>query len=377
MWSAVFVLAATMGRQIYVDHHHFKIRPNLYITLVGRMALRKTTAMRGAKRMFRAAFPEAPLGSAVMSREQIVQRMAADDGQRTFTDENNQPVLFSPRTFFINELKNFFSIDIGKMIEFLTDIYDEEEVFDSDTIKHGLQPVIAPCVNILACETANWIVDKFRKNIITGGFSRRMLYVHEIERPPRITFPIKTKEAALAEQRCVEHLRKIVHIAGPFSWEPDAKEFFNDWFVNLPDQSDEIMEGYYEAKDVLVTKVAMLLAMAQPEPRLVLTRFILESAIGFIESLEEHLPALTIGTGRNDLAVPQQRLLQLLRDNGGMMPEFAWHRIAGQDMTEGEYAQMKLFFKSTRQLSEALYGNTVMILTRERYEEMQVKGELQ
>ena len=49
MWSCMSLLAMTMGRKIFVDHKHYQIRPSLFITLVGRQALRKTSAKDAAK----------------------------------------------------------------------------------------------------------------------------------------------------------------------------------------------------------------------------------------------------------------------------------------------------------------------------------------
>lgn len=369
MWCALSVLAATMGRRIYVDHEHYQLRPSLYITLVGRQGIRKSQAMTSAKIMFTETFPDYPVGASVMSREQIVTRMSKDDSVRVFTDEHGEPVEWRPLAFFINELKNFMSINPAAMVDFLTDIYDTP-FFSADTIKHGLQPIVNPFINILACETPHWVVDKLKLNIIAGGFSRRMLYIYETERPERVTFAKKSKEAHIADSWCRAHLQKIVKLAGRFGWTSDGIVFFDKWFRALPTMEDSILEGFYENKDALATKVAMLLAVAQPEPELLLTKPILETGIAFLESIEDNLPKLTIAAGRNELAVPQQQLLQLLENNGGWMIERSWHRLAGKDLNEIEYCYVKRFLKDTGQIIEATVDGKVMILLPAKYEEL-------
>ncbi len=351
MWSALSILAMTMSRKVYVDHEYYQIHPTMYICLVGRQGIRKSTAKDLAKQMFLEVFPDYPLGANVQSREDIVKQLAKDESSRSFTDEHGNQIEIKPVAFFINELKNFLSINPSGMIEFLTDIYDTK-FFAASTIKHGLQPIINPCINILACETPKWIVEKMKLNIIAGGFSRRMIYVYETEAPERVTFPVKTKEAKEAEEWCKAHLQKISTLAGPFKWEPDARTFFDKWFRSLPRMEDEILEGFYEAKDGLALKVSMMVAIAQPEPRLLLTKDILQIGISILESIEDNLPKLTIAAGRNELAVPQQRILEVLKQKGRMTMS-DWRELANKEMNEMEFLSSKRFFTETRQIVEA------------------------
>lgn len=384
IWSALSILAMTMGRKIYIDHSYFIIHPMLYICLVGRQGLRKTTAMNNARDLFLRVFPTYPLGASVQSREKIVERLASNDSMRSYQNELGESIEFRPTAFFINELKNFMSINPGAMVEFLTDIYDTK-FFASDTIKHGLQPVINPCINILACETPKWLVEKLKLNIIAGGFSRRMLYAYETVRPARITFPHKSVESAKAEAWCEEHLAKIGKLAGPFKWTPEARTYFDKWFTSLATPEDEILEGFYEAKDILALKISMLVAVAKEQPDLLLTQEILQLGIAILESLEDNLPKLTVAAGRNELAIPQQGLLDLLEEKGGgWMPEKVWHREASKQMNEFEYMNTKKMLKDTDQLYEFPFEveitgvkvKKMMIATHRKYAELIKSGEL-
>lgn len=377
LWSGLFVLATTMGRRIYVDHQHFQIRPNLYITLVGEQGTRKGSAKDAAQAMFCETFPSFPIGASVMSREQIVARMSHVDNIQSFTDETGTQIEWHPLTFFVNELKNFMSINPSTMVEFLTDIYDRK-FFAADTIKHGLQPIVNPCINILACETPEWIIEKMKYKITTGGFSRRMLYAYETERVPRRTFAHKSKEAYEAEGWCKQHLLKIEKIAGPFTWTQEARVEFDKWFVNLPYPDDRIIAGFYEAKDVLATKIAMLCAMAQEEPKLELSWPLMQQGIAILETIEVNLNRLTVAAGRNELSVPQSQILQKLKDKGGWMPEKEFHRIASADMSEREINEMKSLLKSTDQLYEHHITcdgyNERMVLNHQKFTDLVKSG---
>lgn len=380
MWSALSVLATTMGRRIFVDHGHYQIHPNLYIAFVGRMGLRKSLPVDQAQAMITETFPDYPVGASVMSREQIVGRMCSQDCFRTYIDGNGNTVEWRPLALYINELENFMSINPPGMVSFLTDIYDRK-LFKADTIKHGLEPLINPCINLLACATPDFIVEKLKMRLLSGGIARRLLFVYEIIRPDRITFPVKSKEAYEAEGWCKEHLRLIVTLAGEFKWSQEGRTFFDQWFRNLPAVDDKVLEGFYEAKDVLVTKVAMLIAVANEKPELLLTKDVLTAGVAFIESIEENLPKLTIAVGRNELAVPQHKMLQLLVEKGGWMSESTFHRLAALDMAEWEYSDSIKMLKATDQIHVVYVpykgSKQNVIVTPEKYEELKGKGEIQ
>jgi hypothetical protein len=213
-----------------------------------------------------------------------------------------------------------------------------------------------------------------------------MMFVYETERPDRITFPAIPKGGLEARERCVEHLRKVSKFVGPFKWQDqETMDKFDKWFKSLVTPEDEILEGFYEAKDVLVLKIAICLAMAQAEPKLVLTWPLIELAIAFLFTVEENLPKLTIAAGRNELAIPTQALLDLLEARGkGLMPEKAWHREALKNMNDSEYQSVRRSLQDTDQIfivniPGKLNGtttNTRSIVTARRYAEMIKSGEI-
>jgi len=352
----------------------------MYICLVGRQGIRKGTAKDLACDLFTEVFPTYPLAPSVISREKLVERLADPELCRCYTDENGEVIEWRPMALFINELKNFMSVNPGAMIEFLTDIYDRK-FFNAGTIKHGLQNITNPCINILACETPDWIIDKLKLKIISGGFSRRMLYVYETEQAPRITFPYVSPEAAEARQWCAKHLEKVSTIAGSFKWENQAtRDFFDEWFKALPVPDDTVMAGFYEAKDVLAQKVAMMLAIAQPEPKLVFTIDLLDTAIAFLESIEENLPKLSVAVGRNELALPQQKLLEIVAKHNNFIEVRALKRLMETETSPMEYNTITRHLEDTRQLLVRAWkenGVTRMVyITPEKLDEMARAGEV-
>jgi hypothetical protein len=366
LWSGLVTLAATAGRKVLIKHGYFDIHPNLYVCLVGRQGFRKSTAKDIARDLFCEAFPDYPIGASVQSREDIVKRLAGDDMERVYTDHTGAQVSWKPCAFFVNELKNFLSINPGAMIEFLTDIYDRRK-FDASTIKHGLQEIHNPCINILACETPKWITDKLKMNIISGGFSRRMIYVYETERAQKITFPMPTPEAVAARARCLEHLKKVSKMVGVFEWTQAAKDFFDKWYQGLKYPDDEVMEGYYESKHIMLMKISMLLALSEEKPSLTLTPELLEEGIALLDIIEVNMPKLSVAAGRNELAIPQQRLLELIEKNGGMMPEKELMRKVNSDLTPMEQLSVLRHLMETEQIIKDRDGQKMYVFLPTRY----------
>lgn len=369
-WAAIHLLACASGRRIYVDHGHFQIRPVMYLCFVGLPASKKTTAMTTAQKMYQKVFPSMPMGASVTTREKIVERMCQEDNIKTYTDEAGDLIPFSPMIFFINELRNFMSFNLEGMVSFLTDMYDQN-FFDSETLKHGLQPIVNPYLAILACTTPDWVIDNFKQRVMAGGYTRRMLFIYETELPERITYPHKSEISHVADAWCCEHLRKVTTYAGKMEWDEESRILFDKWNLARDlENKDPVFQGYYDYKDMLAQKVGMCLALAQPEPKLLFTWPLLQTAIAFIEANEDNLPELSVAAGRNELAVPQQRLMKVLADNDGFMLEYIWHKAASEDLNEQEYFNVKKMLISTKQIYEVTGPDvSKFIMTPVKYKE--------
>lgn len=385
LWAGLSVLAMTTGRKVYTVHgetkddSYFEIYTDMYICLVGRQGIKKGTAKDNAQKLFTSTFPDYPIGPSVQSREDIVTRMSEEGPgviKPAFKNEFGVLVEWAPMAFFLNELKNFMSINPQGMIEFLTDIYDRK-FFDARTLKHGLQAIVNPCINILACETPAWLVQNMKKNVITGGFSRRLTMVYVTRRIPKITFPYKTPEMQEAYVRCQDHLKKVDALRGQFQWDSqETKNFFEKWHKSLFTPNDEILEGFYEAKDILTIKLAMLVSVSDYEryDKLLLTQQNLEEAIAILESIEPNLPKLTAAAGQNPLAIPTQRILHLLEINSGWMPMKLLKKEINKDVDpRAEFSVFRHLIETDQIVVQDFQHNGVrieMVLTPKKHSEI-------
>lgn len=347
-WSALAALAIATSKRVWINQEHYQIFPNLYIVLVGPMGSRKSTPMEKVWKMIRTCFPAQCFGSSIASRESIIKEMSSDDCADMYKFDGKLLELRS-YALFIDEIANFFSFNPGSMVAFLTNIYSTPR-FKSSTIVRGVEDIENPCMNLLGCTTPEYITGSLKRHLLEGGIARRIIFVNEILEVERNAFPEKTEESKLADLWCMEHLKKVRLQVGPLSFTIEAKFFLQDWYQSQPKHGDLVMKGFWNNSDILAQKIAILLTLAKPDFPKFISRETVQTATQILTSVEQHLPLLTAASGGNRLAVVHQRLLGLLRENGGWMTEVHFHRIASQDLNEKEYIDVVTMFMKTNQM---------------------------
>jgi hypothetical protein len=323
--SAIATLAIAASKRYFYVKGPTKVYPTMAIVLVGRQGIRKSYPKDQARELIKDALPTYPMAAAMQSREDICKLMAADGGKRTFVNFEGVSTIHTPLAFFINELKNFLSYNPAGMIEFITDIWDRE-VFDASTIKRGYEFIQLPVLNFLACETPDWIMDKLKIKIISGGFSRRFIFIYELGDDQRCIpeqyLPDNHKEL---RTYMVSHLKKVAEGAKQYQWDPSsgAKETFYSWYRENWQkirEADPMMAGFLSTKDEALLRLMILFDLDKPQPLYLLTEESFVLAKGFFDHIEHNLSKLFIATGRNELAVPIERVIDNLRAKGGLYP---------------------------------------------------------
>lgn len=319
--------------------------------LVGPQGNGKTTSCDFAKKFFTEAYPELPLGASTQSAEDIVKTMCSEDFARAFKTPSGEITLVSPYAFFMNEFKNFVAYSPSRMLAFLTDIYDRDK-FDSSTIKRGSEIIQNPCLTILACENPDWLIRNLRADVVSGGFSRRVIYVYEIDRAEPKPIISVTPSAIAAKDRVLQRLRDIKDLWGQFQWHESGKKFYIPWYThkqhNIPD--NPLMGGYIGTKHIQLFKVAMLLDFVSDKPMLLLTDDILQRALVFLDALEENMPKLSLSAGRNELAVSMQKILEVIKEAGGYLSERDVKKCIETELTWQETAGVLRHLEETEQL---------------------------
>ena len=347
VWSALSVLSSVVSRKVWLDLGYFHVLCNLYTCLVGEQGGRKTVAKDIAYDLLKEVEPTLPCSGESMTKEAITRFMASEECTRFFTMPDGAPVEYHPFTIFITELKNFLSINIAGMLDFLTTIYDRK-FYDVITKHQGTDVLVNPYVVLLACETPDWIVSRLRESIISVGFSRRMVWVYS-NVDKRIAFPVVTPEASAAWLRVKDCLRRASQLVGEFRMDDATRSFYQLWYESQKLPDDPLIRGYVRVKHILALKTAMLIAIGEQQ-ELLLRKEYLELAIALLESNEKDLPRLTQGAGRNVLAHPAVRLLETVEKAGGFISEKDLRRVMFAQLDNAEFYSVLQHLTTTEQL---------------------------
>jgi hypothetical protein len=302
-----------VGRKVWVNMGYFNIYPNLYVVLLAPPGNKKTTAMNCAKNLIREV-KDIPFTADCQSKENLVKEMSTY--KRTFTlGPNRPPEEFTPISAFVTELSQFIGIDPIRMLDFLTTIYDQN-FYDMKTQKHGQQIIMGPYFCLLGCTVPDWITTQLKGDVISGGFSRRCIFVYETEDGQPIAFPIISPEMQVAWERCVVRGKELKTLAGEFRWDPEARLFYKHWYETRTISKDPNITYFDRTSFIQVLKVAMLLSLSEGNS-LTLTRIHIETAQALLLKIMARLPEVFRGLGRNELAQVSAKLEGHLMRAGG------------------------------------------------------------
>jgi hypothetical protein len=383
IWSILSVLASVIGKRTRIlltaeknAESYIEISLNLYCCLVGPQGDNKSTAMRIAKQMLHRVCPNLPMSSSVMSREQIIKFLAADEQLRSYETLDKGIEEVRPFTMFVNEFNNFISFNPVGMIQFLTDIYDEK-VFDSSTIARGVENIVNPCVNILACVVPDWLRHELKSSVISGGFCRRMIFVYHDGARTKIPFPTIDEVSKAARERVFLRLHALSKAKlKQFEWSPCARDWYVKWYMQDRSSDDPIMSGYLRSRHIMMLKIAGLISLSIDDS-CILTAENLQVADAMLNTIEPNMKKLSQGIGASKMAFPMTRVVEFVDANGGAVPEKKLTLFMGRDIEPQQIEQVLAHLVSTDQLvkCQATVGEVtrMMYATREGYEKLKKK----
>ena len=326
LYSSLVALSGLMGGSIWLDLGLFKIRPNLYVVLTGTPGVKKTTAMSVTKRLLREMKGAVPLAAECLTKEALTLDMGANTkvveglpkntvpDQFAPLDEAKTRFMVTPMTVCVTELSQFVGSggSAGHMLDFLTTVYDEE-TYENKTKGKGTDTLPMPYLTLLACTVPDWITARLKDDVITGGFSRRTIFVYEHATNLRVPRPEVTREMEAAWLRLVAKARKLLTLKGPVLWGPEAMTFYDNWYMNLKRPEDPLLEGWYNSVHVQMLKIGMLIAASEWESGpLVLNVNDMKMSIELLELVEQNIPKVFKGVGRNELFAISNKVVEML-----------------------------------------------------------------
>lgn len=331
LWCGLSALSSILSRRVWLNLGRIRIYPNLYVILLGPPGNGKTTAMVVAKELIR-ELNELPFSAESQTKESLVRELAGYIRQYEY---QGKPITYTPISIFVTELSHFLGPNSGHMLDFLTTVYDQD-YYDAKTKNKGNDLIVGPTVNLLACTTPEWITTYLRADIITGGFTRRAIFINEFEGELRVAFPKRTAEQMKAREALLVAARRLLTISGEVKWSDAAVEWWTKWYIGRELPSDPTVRYYYKTRHIQILKVAIILAVI--EDTFTLTVNHIEVAMSMFELIETNLGRVFQGMGRNELNNVGQKILDLVEMHDGKVAEKQVYAIMFKEANTAELA---------------------------------------
>ena len=308
-FASMVTLASLLKRKVWIyKGDYIRIYPNLYVVLVGPPGCGKNTAIEITEDVLHPN--KIPVSAESVTREKLIMDINAQESALAFLPAEDKYRMVSPYTILATELSEFLGAGGLGMISFLTDIYSRN-IYEYRTKNKGSVFVRGPYLNLIAGTTPDWITTYLKDDIISGGFSRRCIFIYETGRVDGAARPKIKPEMRLAWDRVMARSAAISKLQGPFVWAPDAEKFFDAWYPKRRAGKDLNLVGYYETKDIQLLKVAMLVAISDGD-ELILKADHLIRGLELLGLAESNLSRVFSGIGRNELNHVSVKALDIL-----------------------------------------------------------------
>lgn len=339
VWSSISIVAGALGRRVWYDFGAYEVRPNLYIVQIGgpgsgkslslilpvEKLFRKLTTEPGTKKgqeAFNADLEKYGLEKSplylVTDRitpeklsKVIVQTQRENLTLSTFADK----FIESPLTLVTSEFGTLVNRSDNYLQMFLTGIWDSPSNYTYRTKTSGEDFLKGPCMNWIACATADQFVAHLPENARTQGLLSRIILVHYdgVPLPQSLYYPAPNY-GELEVLR--EDLASISKITGQFRFEDglkkEAEKEVNEG-IN-PEPTDPNLSEYLRRRPSHFVKVALSISAAKSD-ELIITREDWEDTKRVMFAVEKQMPTALahFGVGKaGRLAVDMQEFLEYI-----------------------------------------------------------------
>ena len=348
LWCGISTIAATLERRVWLPRGFYTLYPNLYIVLVsGSAVARKSTAIGVASRVFKEASPEGVLVSQKITPEALIGILSEGFAKRKISSGY---IIADELSVFLGDGNRDSSL-----IQMLTKLYDGSD-FDYHTLSRGKEVCSNPCTNMIAGSAPDWLRTSLPAHAIGGGFTGRIVFVHHSGGGRRIPFPTLSQEAVKVRESLVEELRHIGTLAGSFKISGEAKEWFEDWYIDVydPDKQDSALKPYFARKPDTLLKVSMVVSVSKRDD-LVIEEEDVKVASELLGENEKFLPDMMRAIQVTQTGQDSDRVLGLVRKRG--------------EVSHSEMLRQVSYFANAKMLGEILDGLVQSGLIKETMKE--------
>jgi len=270
-WGLITCIAAHLSRDIYLQHGHFTLYPNLYTLLIGSAGSRKSSAINIAKGLLKQSGYN-HFSPTKTTKEKFFIDMAeansngesaAEDflEQNIFGDRESDTSLISEMFIVAGEFNTFFGNNILDFVTDLGELWDYSGRFESRLKNSKSVQIMNPTINILGGNTPTGFSAAFPIEILGQGFFSRTLMIYGERTRAKITWP--EAPDAVHTATLLESFREIkLHAisVGALTIASSAKDLLDVIYKTWDELEDARFESYSNRRFTHLLKLCMILA---------------------------------------------------------------------------------------------------------------------
>lgn len=301
-WTALSILGALLGRNVWLPFGHSKIYPNQYIMLMGPAGARKGTAMNPGVFLLRESGYNTFAPEAVSKEMFLAGIGKTENGEEAELDlETLVDDVASECYVVAPEFNDFMGQGDLQFVTRLTNLWDNLPHFRHPKL-HGKSVFIhKPTINIFGANTQQNFAMCIPPEAVGNGFCSRFIFVGAEATGRKITFPAPEDEALQRVLvRKLANLKEDAH--GPLSIAPDAKETFDRIYQEFRPIDDTRFTHYSTRRFTHLLKLCTIIATT--DSRNVITASDAINANTVLQAAERRMPKALgeFGKSRNSAA---------------------------------------------------------------------------
>jgi len=287
-WSALAVLSAAVGKNVYWDKFAYKLYPNIYVFLVGDSGIRKGLPISISKKLVEALKTKRVISGRNTIQSIIRSLSKAETMEGVGLLDKAQGLIVS------GEFANLL-VDDDFALTALTELHNvhENELEWKNTLKGIL---LGPSLT---------------KSSVGGGFVARSFFVYA-NAIRCVNSLMAAPENIVNIDKLMPHLRSVAQLKGPFQPTDMARARYDGWYRDFHGKRTEDKTGTAARIHEQVLKVAMLLSLAEREDLVVTPDHIDEALDRCVETVQG-MKHIVMGSGQKaETADPTATVIKFL-----------------------------------------------------------------
>lgn len=329
-WAACWLLSNASTRAVTIPRPNAPIYLNWYIILTAESGItRKSSAVNAAVKFYTEylEYAQQSISNGTIrhryanrSLPAIIQRKSSPEQFEARLHHLTMDTGSASAAIAVSELVTFLGREgyNRAMPGLLTDLYDCPRARD------GGSPVVDrdyrnTFITFLSASTPSWLLRAINPDVIEGGFTSRVVFIHEERRKRKVPWP-DAGPAGGSDQRervlrlyhqIAERLRELDHI----ELSDRALSKFSTWYRRKPESDDPFRQSFESREDAHVLRLAAIMAIS--EQAYIISEHHVSRSIQAIEYIKESAASLfTETTGIDNLTNGISRIRSLLLEAG-------------------------------------------------------------